>query len=148
MTKAFDMIMGGLDEVEAYIGGERKGFVLHIPEEVDVKAIRNRLNLSQPKFAATFGFSVGRIRDWEQKRFPVDAPSRVLLTVIEREPDAVLRALSRGSGWKTVSAHHRAATRHASKAKVVAAAKAAATKHVGDAIKPSRSKPRQASTQR
>ena len=94
MTKAFDMIMGGLDEVGAYVGGERKGFVVHIPEEVDVKAIRQGLKLSQPRFAATFGFSVGRIRDWEQKRFPVDAPSRMFLTVIEREPEAVLRALS------------------------------------------------------
>lgn len=95
MTRAFDMIMNGLDDVDSYVDGARKGFVVHIPEEVDVKAIRQRLNLSQPKFAATFGFSVGRIRDWEQKRFPVDAPSRVFLTVIEREPAAVLRALTR-----------------------------------------------------
>lgn len=94
MTKAFDMIMDGLDDVDAFLGGEREGFTVHIPEEVDVKAIRNRLNLSQPKFAETFGFSVGRVRDWEQKRFPVDAPSRVFLTVIDREPAAVLRALS------------------------------------------------------
>lgn len=94
MTKAFDMIMEGLDDVDAFLGGEREGFAVHIPEEVDVKAIRNRLNLSQPKFAATFGFSVGRVRDWEQKRFPIDAPSRVFLTVIDREPAAVLRALA------------------------------------------------------
>ena len=94
MTKAFEMIMEGLDDVDAFLGGEREGFAVHIPEEVDVKAIRNRLNLSQPKFAATFGFSVGRVRDWEQKRFPIDAPSRVFLTVIDREPAAVLRALS------------------------------------------------------
>lgn len=95
MTKAFDLIMHGLDDVEAYLAGKREGFAIQIPEEVDVKAIRQRLKLSQPKFAATFGFSVGRVRDWEQKRFPVDAPSRVFLTVIEREPAAVLRALSR-----------------------------------------------------
>jgi putative transcriptional regulator len=93
MTRAFDVIMNGLDDVEAYLNGEREDFVVHIPEEVDVKAIRRRLRLSQPKFAETFGFSVGRIRDWEQGRFPMDAPSRVFLTVIEREPDAVLRAL-------------------------------------------------------
>ena len=95
MTKTFDMIMTGLDEVDDFLGGKRGGFAVHIPQDVDVKAIRNKLNLSQPKFAETFGFSVGRIRDWEQGRFPVDAPSRVLLTVIEREPDAVLRALSK-----------------------------------------------------
>jgi putative transcriptional regulator len=94
MTKAFEMIMEGLDAVEGYLKGEREGFVVHIPDEVDVRAIRQKLKLSQPKFADTFGFSVGRIRDWEQKRFPVDAPSRVFLTVIEREPEAVFRALS------------------------------------------------------
>jgi len=94
MTKTFDMIMDGLDEVESFLQGERKGFAVHIPEQVNVKAIRQKLNFSQPRFAETFGFSVGRIRDWEQGRFPVDAPSRVLLTVIEREPEAVLRALA------------------------------------------------------
>lgn len=94
MTKTFDMIMGGLDEVEGYLGGAREGYAIHIPDEVDVKAIRRRLKLSQPKFAETFGFSVGRIRDWEQKRFEIDAPSRILLTVIDREPGAVMRALA------------------------------------------------------
>ncbi|MBN9305115.1 MAG: hypothetical protein BGO82_09595 [Devosia sp. 67-54] len=94
MTKTFDMIMSGLDEVEDFLKGERKGFAVHIPDQVDVKAIRQKLNFSQPKFAETFGFSVGRIRDWEQGRFPVDAPSRVFLTVIDHEPEAVLRALN------------------------------------------------------
>jgi putative transcriptional regulator len=94
MTKTFDMIMRGLDEVEGYLEGKGAGYVVHIPDDVDVKAIRQKLKLSQPKFAETFGFSVGRIRDWEQKRSPVDAPSRVFLTIIDREPDAVFRALS------------------------------------------------------
>lgn len=94
MTKAYDMIMSGLDEVEAFIGGDRKGFVVHAPKTVDIKAIRQRLHLSQPKFAETFGFSVGRLRDWEQGRSPVDAPLRMFLTVIDREPEAVMRALS------------------------------------------------------
>jgi putative transcriptional regulator len=94
MTKqAFDQIMAGAMDVLAYANGEREGFVVHIPPEVDVRAIRRRLKLSQPKFAETFGFSVGRIRDWEQGRFSIDAPSRVLLTVIDREPEAVMRAL-------------------------------------------------------
>lgn len=97
MTKAFEMIMEGLDEVEAFLEESREGFEVHIPEDVDVKAIRQRLHLSQPKFAETFGFSVGRVRDWEQKRFPIDAPSRVFLTVIDKEPAAVLRALSAAS---------------------------------------------------
>jgi putative transcriptional regulator len=90
---AFDQIAASMRDAIAYSEGARQGFSTHIPDEVDLKAIRRRLKLSQPDFARTFGFSVGRIRDWEQQRTPIDAPSRVLLTVIEREPEAVQRAL-------------------------------------------------------
>lgn len=90
---AFDQIAAGARDAIAYAEGRMEGAVTHIPTEVDLKAIRRRLKLSQPAFARTFGFSVGRIRDWEQRRTPIDAPSRVLLTVIAREPDAVKRAL-------------------------------------------------------
>lgn len=48
MTKTFDMIMRGLGEVEEYLDGEREGYAVHIPDEVDVKAIRQKLHLSQP----------------------------------------------------------------------------------------------------
>jgi putative transcriptional regulator len=94
MTKnAFSKIMAGLQDTLEYVEGERAGFVTHIPEEVDLKGIRKGLGLSQVKFAEAFGFSPGRVRDWEQARFAIDAASRVLLTVIAKEPAAVLRAL-------------------------------------------------------
>jgi len=119
MTKTFDMIMSGLDDVEAYLEGNGEGFVVHIPEEVDVKAIRTKLNLSQPKFATTFGFSVGRVRDWEQGRFAIGAPSRVFLKVIDREPAAVLRALRAPNATPKRMAGHRVAATSAKKAAAV-----------------------------
>ncbi len=61
---------------------------------VDVAALRKRLGMSQPVFAHMFGLSVGTIRDWEQGRCQPDGPARVLLHVIEREPQAVERALA------------------------------------------------------
>ncbi len=48
--------------------GARAGFVAHVPEEVDVKAIRKRLALSQSEFAARFGFAVDAVQNWEQGR--------------------------------------------------------------------------------
>ena len=81
-------------DIIAYLDGNSEGAITHVPAEVDIKAIRKRMKLSQPAFAKAFGFSVGRIRDWEQRRTPIDPSSRVLLTVIEREPDAVRRALA------------------------------------------------------
>jgi putative transcriptional regulator len=67
---------------------------VHVPAEVDVRKIRQRLKLSQDEFAARFGLSVATVREWEQNRRRPEGAARVLLTVIEKEPEAVTRALS------------------------------------------------------
>jgi putative transcriptional regulator len=67
--------------------------VVHIPHTVDVKAVRLSMNLTQERFAVRFGFSVDAIRNWEQGRRLPDVAARAYLRVIEREPEAVLRAL-------------------------------------------------------
>lgn len=59
-----------------------------------VKAVRTRLGLSQPDFARRFGLSIGTVRDWEHGRRMPEGAARVLLRVIEREPDAVARAVA------------------------------------------------------
>lgn len=61
----------------------------------DVRAIRQRLGLSQEQFAARYGFSVETIRNYEQGHRKPQGPARVLLKVIANEPDAVTRALTR-----------------------------------------------------
>ncbi|HWU60705.1 MAG TPA: helix-turn-helix domain-containing protein [Ensifer sp.] len=96
MTTAGSRILQGAREALAFASDEAdlEGYNVHIPAEVDVKAIRRKLGLSQQAFAARFGFSVGRIRDWEQHRSNIDAPSRIFLTIIDKEPEAVERALS------------------------------------------------------
>lgn len=96
MTRSGSRILKGAREALAFASGEAdvESYNVHIPAEVDVKAIRRKLGLSQQAFAARFGFSVGRIRDWEQNRSNMDAPSRILLTIIDKEPEAVERALS------------------------------------------------------
>lgn len=95
MSKAGSRILQGAREALAFAKGETDAaeFALHIPVEVNVKNIRHKLGLSQQAFAARYGFSIGRVRDWEQNRSNMDAPSRILLTVIEKEPEAVERAL-------------------------------------------------------
>ena len=59
----------------------------------DIAATRRRLGLSQTEFAAWFGISPGTLRNWEQGRRVPEGPARVLLRVIERDPDAVRRAI-------------------------------------------------------
>jgi putative transcriptional regulator len=49
--------------------------------------------LSQAAFAKTYRINVARLRDLEQGRTQADSALLAYLTVIERDPDAVRRAL-------------------------------------------------------
>ena len=106
MKTAFEELMTGLDEVQAFLAGEGKGFKVHVPDEVDVKSIRNKLNMTQSRFSDTFGFSLDAIKHWEGGRRMPEAPARTLLTVIDKNPAAVITALHPGAlpGATTVKA--------------------------------------------
>ena len=69
-------------------------YKVHVPTDVDVRAIRTKLKMSQNAFAARFGILPSTLRDWEQNRRHPDGAARVLLMVIDKEPDAVSRALA------------------------------------------------------
>lgn len=58
-----------------------------------VRRVRARTGLSQDRFARRYKISVGRLRDLEQGRTRADSALLAYLAVIDREPDAVNRAL-------------------------------------------------------
>ena len=98
MTKsAFDKVKSGLVEAKAYLEGSesKRGYGIHVPARVNVKKIRARLGLSQESFAQTYGFALSAVRDWEQGRRQPERSARILLKVVEKEPEAVTRALAR-----------------------------------------------------
>ena len=64
-----------------------------IPEEVDVKEIRNNLHLTQEQFAHFIGASIHAVRHWENGRRTPDGTARTLLHVLRHNPRAVLNAL-------------------------------------------------------
>ncbi len=59
-----------------------------------IRALRKRLKLSRQKFADRFGLDARALQDWEQGRRVPDRSARVLLTVIDHDPEAVERALA------------------------------------------------------
>lgn len=84
MSTAGSRILRSVRNARRFARGETtEGFVVHVPAEVDVGAIRRKLGLSQAEFAARFGFSVAAVRDWEQRRRHPEQAARVLLMVIE-----------------------------------------------------------------
>ncbi len=62
---------------------------------IDIKHLRKRLHLTQKEFSHRFKLPLTTVRDWEQYRAQPDSAARVLLTVIDRDPEAVSRALRR-----------------------------------------------------
>ncbi len=94
--RAFDKIKAGLDSAQAYLDGaaDKRRYRVHVPATIDVKKIRTRLGLSQEAFAATYGFALSAVRDWEQGRRRPERSARILLKIVQKEPEAVTRALA------------------------------------------------------
>jgi len=92
----FEGILAGLTEAVSISKGEAdpSTFRVRVPATIDVKSIRAKTSLTQDQFAAHFGLSASAVRDWEQKRKIPDPVTRVLLMVLDREPEAVRRALN------------------------------------------------------
>jgi putative transcriptional regulator len=96
MSRAADRIMQGLREAAAHAKGTRvPSLRLHVPESIDVTAIRRKTGLSQQAFSARIGVSAGTLRNWEQGRRTPDGPARVLLAMLARNPRLVEETLGR-----------------------------------------------------
>ncbi|PPD55388.1 MAG: transcriptional regulator [Methylotenera sp.] len=52
--------------------------------------IRNKINLSQSKFADLLGVSVRTLQDWEQGRAKPSGAAKTLLKIAELNPDALM----------------------------------------------------------
>ena len=58
-----------------------------------VRQMRRALRLTQEEFSERFRIPIGTLRDWEQGKSVPDQAAKAYLTVIARNPDAVVAAL-------------------------------------------------------
>jgi putative transcriptional regulator len=93
MGKAFTEISEGLKDAANHAKGKRSGVVAHTPEALNVRAIRKKTGMSQERFCATFGISIGTLRHWEQGLRTPRGTARVLLKVVDQNPKAVIAAV-------------------------------------------------------
>jgi DNA-binding transcriptional regulator YiaG len=61
--------------------------------EIDVRALRNELGLTQEQFALRYGFDVDAVRNWEQQRRKPEAATASYLRVIAKMPKEASEAL-------------------------------------------------------
>ena len=99
MSKAMrKSIRGAHDDIAAYLRGDASRVEIRkirVPDDIDVKAIREKMGLTQKQFADMFGFKVQTVQSWERKshRRKPALTARVLLTALQNKPEAVLGAL-------------------------------------------------------
>ena len=92
-------IIEGLVQATAWTRGENSDVQVtrvQVPA-IDVRAVRTKMGLSQAQFATKFGFPPATLRNGEQGRSRPDAPTRVLLAVIAKHPEAVEDVLRKAS---------------------------------------------------
>ena len=93
MSTFGDDLIRSLDEALAHAGGEGSAIV-HAP--VAPREVRRQAKLTQAQMAPLMGMSLSGYRKWEQGARKVSGPAATLLRVIQKEPEAVRRALTAG----------------------------------------------------
>ncbi|MBD2857949.1 helix-turn-helix domain-containing protein [Spongiibacter sp. KMU-158] len=74
-------------------GRSPTGGTTHHIDAIDVKALRNKLGLSQGKFARVLNVSDDTVKNWEQGRRSVSGPAARLMQIVERHPEIVAEEL-------------------------------------------------------
>ena len=88
-----ERIIESVHQAIDFLEGADNGCRIHIPNKIDVRRIREKVAMSQSEFAGYFGVSTRTVQQWEQGRRVPSGASKAFLTVIDKEPEAVRRAL-------------------------------------------------------
>jgi putative transcriptional regulator len=87
-----ESIKRGMAQAKAFMRGEREGFVVHEP--VDIRQVREKLNLTRRRFAKRYRLNERTVEQWEQGRSAPDQTSETLLRLIEREPEKMAKLVA------------------------------------------------------
>ncbi|MDH5446953.1 MAG: type II toxin-antitoxin system MqsA family antitoxin [Gammaproteobacteria bacterium] len=91
--KTFDELIDSVQEAGAIYRGEKKASRRFEYGPMDVKAIRQKTGLSQARFAIVMGVSVRTLQNWEQGHRTPQGPAASLLRIVDKDPEAALKAI-------------------------------------------------------
>jgi len=98
MSEVGESILRGAREALDHAKGGKKAKasenIVYVPEDVDVKGIRERAGMSQRQFAEFYGIKLTALQAWEQGRRKPGRTARILFTVLEKNPRAIREALA------------------------------------------------------
>jgi putative transcriptional regulator len=93
-NELFNQLVDSLQEAVEIQNGTKQASRKFVYSTVDVKAIRTKLKYSQSQFAMMIGVSLRTLQNWEQGRRHPDGPAQALLRVVDKNPEAVEKALT------------------------------------------------------
>jgi DNA-binding transcriptional regulator YiaG len=93
-NQLFEELLDSVREAGKVLRGEHKPSRTFVMDALNVRQIRQSLNLSQVQFAALVHVSVKTLRNWEQGVRTPGGAAAALLTAIRNDPKNVISALN------------------------------------------------------
>src|SRR5258706_6095769 len=87
-------LVESMEEMNEIARGEREPAREFYIDPLQIKKLRGKVGLSQPRFAKVLGIDAGTLRNWEQGRREPTGPAKALLHAIAKDPKNVLKALA------------------------------------------------------
>ncbi len=91
--KDFNELLSSVQEMDSIVKKNAKPSRVTEFAEPEVKTIRDKIGLSQTRFAVLIGVSRHTLENWEQGRRHPTGPARALLRILDKDPESALRAL-------------------------------------------------------
>ncbi len=92
-SQLFNDLSKSIKEAGRIRRGETKPSRVFKYDAIDIRKLRESVDVSQSQFARMIGVSKGTLQNWEQGRRRPRGPAKALLRVFEKDPKAVVRAL-------------------------------------------------------
>lgn len=89
----FDELLQSVEEMDTIVAGKKKPARKFEFPDPEVKAIREKVGLSQAKFAMLIGVSKRTLENWEQGRRHPTGPAKALLRILDADPKQAVEAL-------------------------------------------------------
>jgi putative transcriptional regulator len=92
-TALFVDLVQSLKEAAAIANGDAMASRRFEVVRTDVKAVREKIGLSQSEFARLMRVSVKTLQNWEQHRRHPTGPAAALLAIVSAAPEVALKSL-------------------------------------------------------
>ena len=92
-NELFDELLASVQEMDDIVQGKKKAARVTEFPEPEVKAIREKVGLSQNRFAMLIGVSKRTLENWEQGRRHPTGPAKALLRILAADPEHAVQAL-------------------------------------------------------